>query len=65
MDSLLAIPEEIEAQAAAGRSAIEAHLAQLPAGEERDSWQSIAKVYSCGIEDVATALVDVAVGTDH
>ncbi len=43
--SWLATYLEIEAGSIAARNAIEAHLAQLPGGEERDYWQAIAERY--------------------
>lgn len=43
--SWLATYAEIEAGSVAARNAIEAHLAQLPGGEERDYWQAIAERY--------------------
>ena len=55
IDSWLATYTEIEAGTAAARATIEAHLARLPGGEERDYWQAIADRYALTAEATATA----------
>ena len=51
--SWLATYAEIEVGTAAARNAIEAHLAQLSGGEERDYWQAIAERYAVNDEPLA------------